>query len=102
MPRVVWTDEAEAHLNDIESDETFERLIALSGGLQVFPDRGRRVPELRGKPAHALVRELILPKTARLFYLYIPDSNEVVILGFLLRRQLFTSSVLGRYFEGED
>ena len=101
MPRVVWTEEAEALLGDVESDATFERLLALAAGLRTFPDRGRRVPELRGRPEYDIVRELILPKTARLFYPHVTDSDEVVVLGFLLKGRLFTKTVLGRYFEDE-
>jgi plasmid stabilization system protein ParE len=102
MPKVVWTDEAERLLDGVESDETFERLLALAAGLRTFPNRGRRVPELRGRPEYDIVREVILPRRARLFYLYIPDSDEVIVLGFLLKGRLFTSTVLGRYFEREE
>lgn len=102
MPAVVWTEEAEGQLGEIESDELFEQLVALAAGLATFPNRGRRVPELRGSPVFELVRELILPKTARLFYLHIPESDEVVVLGFLLRGQLFTWKVLRRYFTDDE
>jgi plasmid stabilization system protein ParE len=102
MPRVVWTDEAEAQLTDVESDEVFDELVALAAGLRTFPDRGRRVPELRGAHAYDAVREIILPKTARLFYLHIPESDEVVVLGFLLKGQVFTWKVLRRYFSREE
>jgi len=56
---------------------------------------------LRGRPAHDIVRELILPHKARVFYLHIPDSDEVIILGLLLRGRLFSQKVLGRYFESD-
>lgn len=102
MPRVVWTDEAEAQLADVESDEVFEALLALAGGLSTFPDRGRRVPELRETRAYDAVREIILPKAARLFYVVIPESDEVVVLGFLLKGRAFTWKVLRRYFSRDE
>ena len=89
-------------LEAVESDEAFGQLIALAAGLRTFHDRGRRVPDLRGKPSYAIVREVILPKTARLFYLHVTDSDEVVILGFLLKGQTFSVGALGRYFQDED
>jgi plasmid stabilization system protein ParE len=102
VPRVVWTEEAEEQLNEVESDATFEEIVALAAGLATFPDRGRRVPELRDTPVYDLVRELILSKTARLFYLHIPESDEVVVLGFLLRGRVFTWKILRRYFSSEE
>jgi plasmid stabilization system protein ParE len=101
MPRVVWTEEAEDQLAGVSSDELVEELLALAAGLGRLPERGRRVPELRGRPAHDIVRELILPHKARVFYLHIPDSDEVIILGLLLRGRLFSQKVLGRYFESD-
>jgi hypothetical protein len=97
MPLVLWTDEAEAILADVESDETFNHLHA--AGLRTFLNRDRRVPELRTRPGYDIVREIILPRRARLFYLHVPDSDEVIVLGFLLKGRPFTSKVLGRYFE---
>ena len=101
MPKILWTDEAEALLADVESDETFDQLLALAAGLRTFPNRGRRVPEPRARPEYEIVREIVLPRRARLFYLYVPDSDEVIVLGFLLKGRSFTSKVLGRYFESE-
>jgi plasmid stabilization system protein ParE len=99
MPHVVWTDEAERRLEDVESDELFEKLLALAAGLGRFPERGWRVPELVGTPPYDIVREIILPRAARVFYLFVTDSDEVVILGFLLRGQEFRPATLGPYFK---
>jgi plasmid stabilization system protein ParE len=85
MPRVVWTEEAEEQLTSIPSDETVEELLALAAGLARFPQRGRHVPELEGQPEYEIVREVILPRKARVFYLFVPDSDEVIILGLLCR-----------------
>jgi len=98
MPKVVWTPEAEEQLLQIPSPRTINDLLALSGGIQHLPDRGRRVPELKGRPEYVLVRELILPGRARLFYLHVTDSDEVIILGFLYKGQSFRLSALGPYF----
>jgi plasmid stabilization system protein ParE len=99
MPRVVWTEEAEAQLAEVSADEMAEELLALAGGLSRFPERGRRVPELRTHPAYDPVREIILPHRARVFYLHIPDSDEIIILGLLTRGRLFHSKILGHYFD---
>lgn len=99
MPRVVWTEEAEEQLTAIPSDETVEELLALAAGLARFPQRGRQVPELEGRPEHEIVREVILPRKARVFYLFVPDSDEVIILGLLPRGGMFRSRVLGPRFE---
>ena len=99
MPRVVWTEEAEDQLTQVRSDEIVDQLIALAAGLSRFPNRGRRVPELEGRGAYDLVREIILPRKARLFYLFIPDSDEVIILGLLTGGQRFRSGVLRHYFD---
>jgi plasmid stabilization system protein ParE len=101
MPRVVWTEEAEEQLAAVSSDETVEQLLALAAGLARLPGRGRRVPELEGHPAYEIVREVILPSTARVFYLFVPDSDEVIILGLLMRGGVFRTRVLGPRFEGE-
>jgi plasmid stabilization system protein ParE len=99
MPRVVWTEEAEEQLTAIPSDETVEEVLALAAGLSRFPERGRHVPELQGQPEYQIVREVILPRKARVFYLFVPDSNEVIILGLLPRGGVFRSRVLGPRFE---
>jgi plasmid stabilization system protein ParE len=99
MPRVVWTEEAEEQLTAIPSDETVEELLALVAGLTRFPERGRHVPELQDRPEHEIVREVILPRKARVFYLYVSDSDEVIILGLLPRGGAFRSRVLGPRFE---
>ena len=99
MPRVVWTEEAEEQLTAIPSDETVEELLALAAGLARFPQRGRRVPELEDHPAYEIVREVVLPRKARVFYLFVPDSDEVIILGLLPRGKVFRSRVLGPRFE---
>src|SRR5947208_6400195 len=101
MPRVVWTEEAEEQLIAIVSDETVEELLALAAGLARFPERGRRVPELQNHPAYEIVREVILPRKARIFYLFVPDSDEVIILGLLPRGRVFQSHVLGPRFEAD-
>jgi plasmid stabilization system protein ParE len=101
MPRVVWTEEAEGQLSAIPSDETVEELLALSAGLARFPERGRHVPELQGQPEYEIVREVMLPRKARVFYLFVPDSEEVIILGLLPRGAVFRSRVLGPRFEQE-
>lgn len=98
MPHVVWTDEAEEQVAVVSSDKTVEQLLALAAGLSRFPERGRRVPELQNHSAYDIVREIILPGKARLFYLFIPDSDEVIILGLLMAGRLFRSRVLGHYF----
>ena len=98
MPRVVWTDEAEEQLLEIRSDKTVEQLLSLAAGLKRLPHRGRRVPELEGRPEYDIVREIILPRKARVFYLHIPDSDEVIILGLLTKGREFHSKALGRYF----
>ncbi|HVG39937.1 MAG TPA: type II toxin-antitoxin system RelE/ParE family toxin, partial [Pyrinomonadaceae bacterium] len=94
MPRVVWTEEAEEQLAALHSDEAVEQLLALAAGLSRFPEPGRRVPELRQHPAYEIVREIILPRQARVFYLFIPDSNEIIILGLLTRGRVFGTRAL--------
>jgi|SRR5262245_10859785 len=98
MPRVVWTEEAEDQLTEVRSDAIVDQVLALAAGLGRLPNRGRRVPELEGEPSHDIVREIILPGVARLFYLHIPDSDEVIILGLLTRGRPFRSGVLRHYF----
>jgi plasmid stabilization system protein ParE len=98
MARVVWTEEAEEQLAEVTSDEAVDQLLALGAGLSRLPHRGRRIPELEGHPAYDIVREVILPRTARLFYLFIPDSDEVIILGLLTRGRPFRSGILRHYF----
>jgi plasmid stabilization system protein ParE len=98
MPRVIWTDEAEEQLHKVASDVVVEELSTLAAGLRKFPERGRRVPELSDKPEYDVVRELILPRKARLFYLFVPDSNEVIIVGLMTKGELFRREVLGSYF----
>jgi plasmid stabilization system protein ParE len=95
MPHVVWTEEAEEQLKAIRSDEMVEDLLALAAGLARFHQRGRRVPELQDKPAYDIVREIILPRKARVLYLFVPDSDEVIVLGLLPRGTVFRSRVLG-------
>jgi hypothetical protein len=73
MPRV-WTVETEEQLTAIPSDETVEELLALAAGLAHFTERGRRVPQLENHPAYEIVREVVLPRKARVFYLFVPDS----------------------------
>lgn len=99
MPRVVWTEEAEEQLAAVPSDETVEELLALAAGLARFTQRGRHVPELEGQPEYEIVREIILPRKARVFYLFVPDSDEVIILGLLPRGGAFRQRVLGPRFE---
>lgn len=99
MPRVVWTEEAEEQLTSIVSDETVEELLALAAGLARFPERGRKVPELHDHSAYEIVREVILPREARVFYLFVPDSDEVIILGLLPRGGMFRLRALGPRFE---
>lgn len=101
MPRVVWTEEAEEQLTAIPSDETVEELLALAAGLARFPERGRHVPELHDHPAYGIVREIILPHKARVFYLFVPDSDEVIILGLLPRGGAFSPRALGPRFESD-
>ncbi len=98
MPRVVWTESAARQLNDLESLELAEQLEALASGLGRFPERGRRIPELVGHPEYGIVREIILPRKARVAYLFIPDSNEVLILGIITKGRVFRREVLGPYF----
>jgi len=99
MPRVVWTKEAEEQLIAIPSDETVEEVLALAAGLTRFPERGRKIPELENHPAHEIVREVILPRRARVFYLFVPDSDEVIILGLLPSGRVFRTRFLGPRFE---
>ena len=101
MPRIVWTEEAAEQLTAIPSDETVEELLALAAGLSRFPKRGRHVPELQNHPAYQIVREVILPRKARVFYLFVPDSDEVIILGLLPRGGVFRSRTLGPRFESD-
>lgn len=98
MPRIIWTERASEQLADIESDELEDQLIALALGLNRFPERGRRVPEMFGDLEYDIVREVILPHKARLLYLFIPDSDEVLVLGIILKSGIFRSEVLGPYF----
>jgi plasmid stabilization system protein ParE len=98
MPRIIWTENASAQLADIESDELEDQLIGLAFGLNRFPGHGRRVPELIGEPEYNIVREVILPRKARLLYLFIPDSDEVLVLGIILKGGIFRRDVLGPYF----
>ena len=81
MPQIVWTEEAEEQLTAIPSDKAVKELLALAARLACFPERGRRIPELENHFAHEIVREIILPRKARVFYLFVPDSNEIIILG---------------------
>jgi plasmid stabilization system protein ParE len=99
MPRVVWTEEAEGQLTAIPSDETVEELLAVAVGLARFPNRGRRVPALQDHPAYEIVREVILPRKARVFFLFVPDPDEIIILGLLPRGRSFNSRALGPRFE---
>lgn len=101
MPRVVWTEEAEEQLTAIPSDETVEELLALAAGLARFPQRGRHVPELEDHPAYEIVREVILPRKARVFYLFVPESDEVIIIGLLPHGGAFRTRVLGPRFESD-
>lgn len=57
------------------------------------------MPELEGQPEYEIVRKVILPRKARVFYLFVPDSDEVVVLGLLPRGGVFRSRVLGPRFE---
>src|SRR5436853_6212675 len=98
MPKIVWTEEAEQQLDEVISDKTFEQLLALAAGLSRFPERGRRIPELLNRPEYAIVREIILPRKARMFYLFIPDSDEIIILGFILKNREFRFKDIGSYF----
>jgi len=98
-PRVVWTEEAEEQLTAIPSDETVEELLALAAGLARFPQRERYVPELQDRHEHEIVGEVILPRKARAFYLFMPDSDEVIILGLLPHDGAFRSRALGPRFE---
>lgn len=101
MLRVVWTEEAAEQLIAIPSDETVDELLALAAGLARYPERGRHVPELQDHPEYEIVREVILPRTARVFYLFVSDSAEVIILGLLPLDGVFRSRVLGPRF-GSD
>jgi plasmid stabilization system protein ParE len=101
VPRIVWTEEAEGQLTAVHSDEVVEELLALAAGLARFPERGRRVPELRDRPEYEIVREVILPRKARVFYLFVPDSGDVIILGLLPSGGAFRQRVLGLRF-GQD
>lgn len=94
MPRVIWTERASAQPADIESDELEDQLIALAAGLSRFPERGRKIPELFGEPEYKILREVILARKARLLYLFIPDSSEVLILGIILKGVSFDASCL--------
>jgi plasmid stabilization system protein ParE len=99
MPRVVWTEDAEDQLTFVRSDAIVDDLVALAAGLSRFPSRGRRVPESEGVGPYDIVREVILPGKARLFYLFIPDSDEVIILGLLTGGQQFRPGILRHYFD---
>lgn len=99
MPQVVWTPEAEAQLKNIPSEKTVEELMALAAGLGSFPRRGRRVPELAHHPAYEIVREVVLPRKARVFYVFVPDSDEVIVLGLLARGKVFRARALGPRFD---
>jgi plasmid stabilization system protein ParE len=99
MLSVFWTEEAEAQLTAIPSDKVVDELLALAAGLALFPKRGRRVPELKDDPAYEIVREVILPRKARVLYLFISDSDEIIILGLLPRGRTFSSQALGPRFD---
>lgn len=99
MPRVVWTEEAEEQLTAIPSDETVEELLALAAALARFPQRGRHVSELQDHSEDEIVREVILPRKARVSYLFVPDSDEMIILGLLPRGGVFPPRLLGPRFE---
>jgi plasmid stabilization system protein ParE len=98
MPRVIWTESASRQLSDLESAEFAEQLVAVASGLNRFPERGRKVPELVGHPEYDILREIILPRKARLIYLFAPDSDEVLILGTITRGRIFRREVLRPYF----
>lgn len=98
MPRIVWTEKASQQLDDLDSIEFVEQLAALVSGLSRFPERGRKIPELAGQPEYEIVREIILPRKARVIYLFIPDSDEVLILGIIFKGRIFRREVLGPYF----
>jgi len=98
MPKVVWTPEAEDQLAGFASLETAKRLFELSRGLATFPDRGRRIPELTGEAEFNILREIVLPGKALVIYLFIPDSDEVLILGIIPKGRIFRREVLGPRF----
>jgi plasmid stabilization system protein ParE len=98
MPRVIWTPEAEEQLFEFGSLGMADELFTLSAGLARFPERGRRVPELVRHSEYNIVREVILPRKARLLYLFIPDSDEVLVLGIIFKGGIFRRDVLGPYF----
>lgn len=107
MPRVVWTPEAEEHLLAFGSLEMAAELFTLSAGLARFPERGRRVPELAGEPEYDIVREVILPRKARLLYLFITDSDELLVLGIILKGASFVekfsvTTSIHRYMHSDD
>ena len=91
-----WKSES---LGRTSNGRTVAELLALAAGLARFPRRGRYVPELQDHPEYEIVREVILPHKARIFYLHITDSDEVIILGLLTRGRLFRLKVLGHYFD---
>lgn len=101
MPRVVWTEKASEQLADIESADLVEQVLALASGLNRLPERGRRVPELEKRPEYNILREIILPHKARVIYLFVPDSDEVLILGILTKGRVFHLEVLGHRFNPE-
>lgn len=98
MPLVIWTPEAEEQLLEFGSLEMAHELFTLSAGLARFPERGRKVPEIFGDPEYHIVREVILPRKAGLLYLFITDSDEVLVLGIIFKGGIFRREVLGPYF----
>ena len=82
MPRVVWTDEAETQLAVVGSDDTGS---GPGGGLRPISRAGWRIPELRESPECDILREVVLPHEARMIYLFVPDSNEGIILGLFTK-----------------
>ncbi len=63
--------------------------MALAAGVASVTWGWRHVPELENHPAYEIVREVVLPRKARVFYLFVPDSDEVIILGLLPRGGVF-------------
>src|SRR5205085_578023 len=66
---------------------------------EAYEQMEQAVAEVEAKQVREIVREVVLPRKARVFYLFVPDFDEVIILGLLPRGKVFRSRVLGPRFE---
>jgi plasmid stabilization system protein ParE len=98
MPSVHWTNGAKRALNTVRSEHDFEGILDATARLGRFPELGRRIPDIKSKAEYSILREVIVPLRARIFYVHILESDEVLILGICHAGQRFRRSMLGHRF----